>query len=161
MVASDPPFTRDFTFVRRPTPVPADLRLSWRLPFLLIALGKSRGKKASLAKLHIVSDAAKNRSNLNKIQYVAGGYSDATEWRIRIEPAVGRAVDFLVGERLAEWVKVGGRAGVQLTAQGVRAYEALEKQADLFAGERDLLSLASNQLTEGLVTDILREGKAS
>jgi hypothetical protein len=154
-------FTRDFTFRRRPAPVPADLRLSWRLPFLVLALGKSRGKRASLAKLHIVSDAAKNRANLLKLASVAGGEIGPTEWRIRIEPAVGRAANFLVGEGLTAWVRVGGRVGAQLTSRGLAAYELLEKESTLFAAERELLSLAASKLSEGLVSEILRESARS
>ena len=52
--------SRRFSFRRRPTPVPADLRIAWRVSLILLMLLASRSNRASLAKLHILNDAIRS-----------------------------------------------------------------------------------------------------
>jgi hypothetical protein len=52
-----------FIFKSRPSPVPGDLRPTWRIALILLILINSRSKKASLRKLHVVSWAARTAVN--------------------------------------------------------------------------------------------------
>jgi hypothetical protein len=48
-----------FELLARPEPLPGDLRLAWGLALVLLILGRSRGKRASLQKLHFMAPNGK------------------------------------------------------------------------------------------------------
>jgi hypothetical protein len=147
--------TPEFSFELRPTPVPGDLRISWRLSVLLLMLFNSRGKKASLAKLHMLSDAVRSVAARKHLETIISTGSAPPTWRVRVEPAFGRAVDFLIGERFANWIHVGNGAGLELTDKGVQAAKALQKIPDALSGESEFLTHAAKQLFEAVVARVL------
>lgn len=146
-----------FTFVRQPGPVPGDLRLVWRLCLLLMMLGTSRQKKASLVKLQVLSDAALLHADAINTKW--GKDADAAAasqcWRVQVEPALFRAIDFLVGYKLATWIELSNGLGLQLTAKGMTAAERLLKDDPVMKEERAFLQSASRELTESFVTGFL------
>lgn len=76
-----------------------------------------------------------------------------SSWDLRVEPAFGRAIDFVVGQRRAEWVFGGGKASLQLTAAGRKAAEALTDE--VFAEERDAIDKVARKATEAFVSKLL------
>ena len=92
---------RNFNFERKPSPVPGDLRIGWRLPLTLLMLNSSRGKSASLAKLNLLNDALRSQNSREKLGKIIRGEVPHIEWRMRVEPAFGRNVDLMIGRRLA------------------------------------------------------------
>lgn len=152
-----PPAER-FSFVERPSPLPADLRISWRLSLLLLMLRTSRAKKASLAKLHVINDAIRSASARERFQKILGGDASLVDWRVRVEPAFGRAINFLVGEKFAAWTKTSQRAALQLTKQGIEAAEKIASSEGILEEEKFFLSSVSASLTEQFVTDLLKAG---
>jgi len=76
-------------------------------------------------------------------------------WRMRVEPAFGRALDFAVGEGLAGWMRTAQRSGLQLTKKGVTASDALQQIDDVLVDEKDFLQKLAKQITEDFVTRIL------
>ena len=50
-----------FALTSRPEPVPGDLRLGWGIALVVLLLGKSRAKRASLQKLHLLAHSIRTR----------------------------------------------------------------------------------------------------
>lgn len=149
-----------FSFKRRPTPVPGDMRIAWRVSLILLMLSASRSSKASLAKLHILNDAIRSNQVARLKDATAAG-AKILPWNLRVEPAFARAIDFVVGERLATWTKASGRASLQLTASGTAAVTELERIEDAFELERNIINEHAKKLTEGRVSELLGERTAA
>jgi hypothetical protein len=145
-----------FSFQRRPTPVPGDLRIAWRVSLILLMLVASRSSRASLAKLHILNDAIRS-NQVPRLQKAIDTDTKILPWNLRVEPAFARAIDFVVGERLAEWTKAGGRASLQLTQKGLTAASEIEKVEDALEQERMIISDHAKKLTETRVSALLGE----
>lgn len=145
-----------FSFKRRPTPVPGDLRISWRVSLILLMLAASRSSRASLAKLHILNDAIRS-NQVRRLKAATDADARTLPWNLRVEPAFARAIDFVVGEHLAAWTKTGGRASLQLTDSGTAAVAALEEFQDVLQEERAIIAEHAKGLTEVRVTALLGE----
>ncbi len=152
---SDIANAENFSFSPRPIPVPGDLRINWRIAVILLILRSSRSGKASLAKLYIVSDAVKSEKTRVHLTRLLAESLLPLEWVIRVEPALARAVDLLVGEGLARWSSVSGRMGIEATPVGVQLAEELQKIDDVLIRERGIISEISRPITEAKVTEIL------
>jgi hypothetical protein len=83
---------RRFSFQRRPTPVPGDLRIAWRVALILTMLSGSRSHRASLAKLHILNDAVRSDQH-DRLKAVLDGTHTSLPWNFRVEPAFARAIE--------------------------------------------------------------------
>jgi hypothetical protein len=153
------PSVERFSFVRRPVPVPGDLRIAWRLSLLLMMLGTSRSKKASLVKLHVLNDAVRSQTPAARENDGLDARLAVPRWRVRVEPALGRAVDFLVGEKLAAWIELSNRTGLQLTAAGAKTAAALLNNDTTMKEERAFLAAAAKDVTESFVTSLLSSRK--
>jgi hypothetical protein len=149
------PQADQFSFVRRPVPVPGDLRIAWRLSLILLMLGASRGNRASLAKLYVLNDALKSASARVRLRNIIQFIEPPSSWRVRVEPALGRAIDFVVGEKLATWAEVSQRAGLQLTPAGLKAVDHLRKAEDALRDEKGFLEDLARPVTEGFVSALL------
>jgi len=159
MTMSDLELTyRRFSFQRRPTPVPGDLRIAWRVALILIMLGCSRSNRASLAKLHILNDAVRSNQHGDLKTALTGARRDLP-WDFRVEPAFARAIDFVVGEKLASWTKTTGRAALQLTKGGLEAVEAVMGLEDALVTERTIISELAKAIPETAVAALLGEGR--
>jgi hypothetical protein len=145
-----------FSFQRRPIPVPGDLRIAWRVSLILLMLVASRSSRASLAKLHILNDAIRS-NQVRRLKAATDAGVRTLPWNLRVEPAFARAIDFVVGERLAAWTKAGGRASLQLTASGTAAAAALEQFQDVLHDERAMIAEHAKKLTEFRVNALLGE----
>ena len=147
---------RPFSFQRRPIPVPGDLRISWRVSLILLMLGNSRSNKASLAKLHVLNDAIRSNQH-ERLRSAVTGAKLTLPWNLRVEPAFARAVDFVVGEKLAGWTKASSRSALQLTAAGVSAFNQLLKMDDALVEEKAILAELAKVIPEGAVSHLLGE----
>lgn len=146
--------TRQFSFQRRPTPVPGDLRISWRVALILMMLGRSRSNRASLAKLHILNDVVRSE-NHDRLKIAVSGDRNQLPWSFRIEPAFARAIDFVVGEQLATWTKASGRAALQLTMKGIKSSNVVLDFDEALTKERTIVSELAKIITETTVGNLL------
>lgn len=151
---------RNFSFERKPSPVPGDLRIGWRLPLTLLMLSGSRGKKASLAKLNLLNDALRSEKSREKLSKIIRGETALIDWRMRVEPAFGRNLDLMTGGQLAEWQVANGKAAICLTEKGKELAKRLEDDSESFVAEKAFLNEFSRKITEGFVTQILVANKA-
>jgi hypothetical protein len=147
---------RGFSFQRRPTPVPGDLRIAWRVALIMVMLGCSRSNRASLAKLHILNDVVRSGSR-DRLKLALAGDPNQLPWSFRVEPAFARAIDFVVGERLATWTKATGRAALQLTKTGIESANAVLNQDEALVVERAIVSDLATTITESTVVNLLSE----
>lgn len=140
-----------FEFAQRPRPVPGDLRIAWRMSVLLIGLYKSRGKRASYYKLHVLNDLFVNPIAAKKLNRIINNEIPPITWKTRIEPALNRATDFLVGEDLAKWTGSSSRATLVLTQDGIEAASRIDKNDELLPLEKSIAAEFSMKLTENFV----------
>lgn len=150
---------RTLVFRERPKPCAGDMRISWRLSICLLSLLHSRSKKASLAKMHVLNDALRSRASQQKLEEIIRGELLPVYWKMRVEPAFSRALDFLVGEGFATWEISGGRTSVQLTDEGISAAKSIEATVDILEAEREFLSGPATKITESFVQNLLTTGK--
>lgn len=151
--------TSDLVFKRRPKPVPGDLRIVWRMSVTLLALNSSRGKKASLAKLHIVNDALRNPTSREKLSAILANEIPLLSWRVRVEPAFSRNLDFMAAENLIEWLIANERSSLKLTQKGILAAKSLEDDDETLLEEKSFLKFTMKSLSEDLVRRILAASK--
>lgn len=150
------PLNTSFIFRERPSPVPGDLRLTWRFALNLIILSGSRAARSSLARLYVLNDAARSSDQADLLSDILSGTVKLGEWRIKVEPALGRALDLMAGESLVEWVTAGGRLGVELTPSGLAVAKKIEADDEIFVSEKARLLGSIKRLTEARVSDFLR-----
>jgi len=121
-------------------------------------LGCSRSNRASLAKLHILNDAVRFDQH-GGLKAALGGAKADLPWGFGVEPAFARAIDFVVGEKLATWTKATGRAALQLTKGGIEAFEAVKGLKDALVTERTIVFDLAKAITETTVANLLGEGR--
>jgi hypothetical protein len=151
MSAVLPAATR-FSFVERPLPVPGDLRLSWRIPVLLLMLHHCRQTRASLVKLHVLNDAIRSDVAARRLNQILAKELPAIFWHPRIEPAFARAIDFAAGEGLVTWTN---GPGLVLSPSGKRAAEQVIDMPDVLSAEKDALARLAKAVTEGFVKTLI------
>ena len=149
----------DFVFKRKPKPVPGDLRIAWRMAVTLLALLHSRGQRASFGKLHMVNDALRSRTSKAKLAEMIDGKMPYVYWRMRVEPAFSRNLDFMVGEGFAKWIVTSGRTGLELTAKGKSVANTINEMEDTLSAERDFLVSTKRYVTEGFVKAVIAAGR--
>ena len=148
-----------FLFRERPKPCAGDMRISWRISVILLALQHSRGKKASFAKLHVLNDALRSPESREKLQAILGQEIPAYAWRLRVEPAFTRALGFLVGESFATWSVSSGRTTLTLTESGIEAAKEVDSIDDALVIERVFLKAFATKITERFVQQMLLVGR--
>lgn len=137
------------------------MRIVWRVSLILLMLAGSRSNRASLAKLHILNDAIRSNQVGRLTAATEEGSAKILPWNLRVEPAFARAIDYVVGERLAEWTKASGRASLQLTAGGLAAASGINAVEDALEQERAIISGHAKKLTENRVSALLAGGPAA
>ncbi|GLS73033.1 hypothetical protein GCM10007890_50480 [Methylobacterium tardum] len=64
----------------------------------------------------------------------------------------------MVGDKLASWLTVANRTGVQLTQQGIAAGDAISELSDSLKMEKVALRHFGQAITETLVSQIISRG---
>lgn len=142
-----------FALTPRPEPVPGDLRRAWGIALIILILGKSRGKRASLQKLHFLGHSARLRQTRREVQEVFAGERRPSDLIVRVEPWLNRALAFAKGAGLIELEK--GKSA-KLTEVGLRACEILNEQPHMCAEEKEFLEAVGPKATETAIEKIMR-----
>jgi hypothetical protein len=144
--------TRSFRFTRRPMAIAAELRPDWKIGALLLILHlSSRSGKSSLRRLHILNWALRSAKNRAEFEQVREHHLPLFSFQFRFEPALGRAINFAVGETLVEWV--GGNR-LQITAKGKRWITDILQDDSVMREEREFLDRIGKSITEPLATEM-------
>jgi hypothetical protein len=141
-----------FEFTARPEPIPGDLRRAWGIAVVVLILGGSRGKRASLQKLHFMAHAVRTPETRQRALQVFGGALRPADVVVRVEPWLNRAVAFAKGGGLIELDR-GKRA--KLTQCGLDLLTVLSAEGVL-PEEKAFIRAVGAKATEGAIEKIMR-----
>ena len=109
-----------FALTPRPEPVPGDLRVAWGIALVVLILGKSRGKRASLQKLHFLAHSARTRQARLEAQEVFARERRPSDFVVRVEPWLNRALAFARGAGLIDLEKGKSANRLRVASKCVR-----------------------------------------
>ena len=142
-----------FELSARPEPLPGDLRLAWGMALVLLILGRSCGKRASLQKLHFMAHSARTRATRKQTQRLFAGGLSTAEMVVRVEPWLNRAISFATAAHL---VSLERGAHARLTDAGVQVFDKISEADLIMVEEKDFLDVIAQQATEGTIDKIMR-----
>jgi hypothetical protein len=142
-----------FELSARPEPVPGDLRLAWGIALVILILGRSRAKRASLQKLHFMAHSARTRTTRDQAARLFAGTLSTADMIVRVEPWLNRALAFATAARLVS-LEHGGHA--RLTDSGIQTFEKISSTESLMVEEKAFLEHIARQATEGAIEKIMR-----
>ena len=144
----------DLTFVRRPVPVPADLRAEWRMAFICLAIQNcGRANKASLKKLHVLNWAGRSAESRQAFVERLNGHLFSISNPIRFDPALNRAIDLALGEGL---LARDEKFSLYLEQNGTLWVDEIQKDKTCMANERKFFKSVGKRLSEKLVEKMLK-----
>jgi hypothetical protein len=138
-------------FESRPAPLPADVRVIWRLPLLLLTLSLARGRRVSWKQLHLLSSGVRTQRGRARFVRALEDEQAPDEPVVRFEPALEAAVALAVGLGFARWVQ--GRR-LEITAHGEQVVAAV-REAGAFAMEAQFLEHVGPRLSMARSDEIL------
>jgi len=141
-----------FALTRRPEPVSGDLRIGWGIAIIVLILGKCRGKRASLQKLHFLAHSIRTCKARTDTLKVFARTLRSSDIIIRVEPWLNRALAFANGSGLIELEK-GNSA--KLSSAGLRVLATLYEDEGLFTEEKRFLDTIGTQATEETIRKIM------
>jgi hypothetical protein len=114
--SSLPSIQRPIRFTRRPLAIAPDFRKDWKIVLLLLILElSSRSGKSSLKRLHVIHWAVRTSNHQHQFEQTRNTDVPLFTFKVRLEPAFSRAIEFAEAQKLVEWVE-GDR--VQITELG-------------------------------------------
>ena len=141
-----------FNFENRPGPVPGEMRPHWKMATLLLLLNYSRGKKASLRKLHVLDWIMRNSESREKyLKYVKGELL-RTSIIIRIDPGLNYTLDLIRAEGLIKLVE--GKT-VVMTKNGEEFVKEIEKDENLLIDEKKFVFAIKSNIQESRIEELL------
>ena len=142
-----------FELTARPEPIPGDLRLAWGIALVVLILGRSRAKRASLQKLHFMAHSARTRTTRDQAKRLFAGTLSSADMVVRVEPWLNRAIAFATAARLIS-LEHGGHA--RLTDSGIETFEKISSTEALMVEEKAFINAVARQATEGAIDKIMR-----
>jgi hypothetical protein len=136
---------RPIRFTRRPLAIAPDFRKDWKVSLLLLILElSSRSGKSSLKRLHVIHWAIRTTNHQQQFEQTRSANTPLFAFKVRLEPAFSRAIEFAEAQKLVEWGE-GGR--VQITEQG-RSLAKNIVQHDIMQSEVAFLKRIGKSITE-------------
>jgi hypothetical protein len=146
-----------FHFVRRPSPLPPDLRPVWRIFIILLMLRLCcRGGKSNLQRLSVLNWAVRSPENRSHFLEVVEGQRRPEDIIVRHDPAFSRALDFAIGEKLIE--RVPGSKFL-LKERGQSAAEAILRMERCLDLEKDFFKRLRGRVSEAMIDSLLHFGR--
>lgn len=143
-----------FSFQSRPVPVQPQVRVVWGLSILVLILYlSSRGKKSSIARLHLLNWALRNSDNAEKLLSVIRSESRSLLSPISFEPGFNQAITYAISESLVKRNKSGK---IFLTEKGVVLAKEVISNDDCLQHERNFLVKIKNSATESLANSLFK-----
>lgn len=142
-----------FTYIARPDPVPGDLRMSWGMAVLILALFHSRGKKSNFQKLQFLAHSVRLPEGREEVRGLLAGKYRATEVSVRVEPSLNRAVAFAHALKL---VKIDKGTSVSLTDAGAKMAKAILEEGESLTEEARFLNEVAPRVTDALMKRVWR-----
>lgn len=141
------------TFKRKRVPIPADYRPLYRIALILLILDRnSRGKKASIMKLHLFSWALKSQISKDILIDALDSGTLPTIWSF--EPSLNRALTFAEAEGLCEIVN---KKNYKITQKGRDFLNMVIKEQDIFYTEKEFLSRVGLRVGETAIQNTIKK----
>lgn len=137
-----------FTFTARPDPVPGDLRMSWGMAVLVLALFYSRAKKSNFQKLQFLAHSVRLPAGREEVRGLLSGEYRPTEVSVRVEPSLNRAVSYAHALKL---VKIEKGTSVSLTDTGAKMAKSILEEGESLKEEAKFLSEVAPRMTDALM----------
>jgi hypothetical protein len=142
-----------FELTSRPEPVPGDLRMAWGIALIILILGRSRGRRASLQKLHFMAHSARTKESREEVCHVFTGDRSSSDLVVRVEPWLNRAIAFATAAGL---ITLEHGRSVQLTDEGMKTLDRINSGDSVMIDERIFLDTISPRATESAVERLMR-----
>jgi hypothetical protein len=142
-----------FELTSRPEPVPGDLRMAWGIALVILILGRSRGKRASLQKLHFMAHSARTKESREEVRRVFTGDRSPADLVVRVEPWLNRAIAFATAAGL---IALEHGRSLKLTDDGLKTLERISSAESVMTEERTFLDVISPRATEAAVEKVMR-----
>ncbi|MGD9920286.1 MAG: hypothetical protein AB7V13_02415 [Pseudorhodoplanes sp.] len=142
-----------FTYTARPDPVPGDLRMSWGMAILIVALFYSRAKKSNFQKLQFLAHSVRIPEGRDEVRGLLSGTYKPADISVRVEPSLNRAVALA---HALKFVKIEKGTSISLTNQGIEIAEAILKEGDVLNEEKQFLSDVAPRMTDALMKRVWR-----
>lgn len=141
-----------FVFKQRPRAVEADMRLSWRVPLVVLLLDKCHGRRATIRQLHVLEWSARTVGGQEAFLALLDGDLDPEGVVVRYDPTMHSVVALAEGFGLLR--RDRGYAVKLLRAGSAMAQELVE--ADLYSAQRAFLNRIPGKVSSKLVEEMLR-----
>jgi hypothetical protein len=142
-----------YELAARPEPLPGDLRLAWGISLIILILGRCRGKRASLQKLHFMAHSARTRAARQQAKRLFARDLSTADMVVRVEPWLNRALSFAIAEHL---VSLEGGGHARLQEEGIEAFDKISHADSVMVEEKEFLDDISRQATEAAINKIMR-----
>ena len=142
-----------FTYTARPDPVSGDLRMSWGIAVLLLALFFSRAKKSTFQKLQFLAHAVRLPEGREEVRGLLSGDYKPSEVSVRIEPSLNRAVAMAHALKV---VKLERGVSVSLTSTGEQVAAAIVEDHETLLEEVAFLREVAPKMTNALMKRVWR-----
>lgn len=142
-----------FLYTPRPDPMAGDVRMSWGIGILLIALHHSRAKKSNFQKLQFLAHAVRLEEGREEVLGLVSGKYRPSDVSVRVEPTLNRAVQFAHAMKLVEIEK---GTSITLTDEGAKAAAAIERDGDVLKEEIGFLKVVAPKMTDALMKRVWR-----
>jgi hypothetical protein len=142
-----------FTYTARPDPISGDLRMSWGIAMLILALFYSRAKKSNFQKLQFLAHSVRIPEGREEVRGLLSGRYRPADVSVRVEPSLNRAVAFAHALKL---LRIEKGTAISLTDEGIKMAEAITKDEALLAEERRFLREVAPRMTDDLMRRVWR-----
>ncbi|PGY12024.1 hypothetical protein [Bacillus cereus] len=136
----------------RPSAVPYNFRITYKIAQILLIIFTSTGKRAcSLKIIHILSMSLSSLEEQRKLKNYLKK-RESINFLIRFDPIVDRAINFAIAESLLLKQKNGK---IKLTKKGLEFVEEVKKSNELFIFEKHFLNEVGAKINESTFTHIM------
>jgi len=147
---------KKLSFSQRPIPIPAEYRPMYKIGLLVLILKLCcRGDRSNLLKLHLFSWALTSEKNMQKLRdYINSNFqTEMSVWGI--EPALNRGLQLAVADGICEIID--GKS-YKLTEKGLKFYEIINEDIDLFSIEKSFLSfIGKSKITDTRINAMTKQ----
>lgn len=142
-------------FRHRPSPIPGDLRLTWRITMALLVLSRCRANTASVEQLQVLVWACRSAQGRSVVErWFREQYKSPEELAVRYDPTLVRTVAIAIASDL---VKRNPNGTLTLTSEGLRITRAAMESGTLGA-EQEFLNVLPRRVTQRSIRDLLEIG---
>lgn len=143
------------TFKNRPLAVPYNYRIIYRISQIILILGTvcKRGGCSNI-KLHIISNALSSNNMLKELEKVLDNKTECLPV-VRFEPAVTRAVNFAIADKLIEIQNSNSK--LKLTDKGQKIYNEILQDSNLMIIEKQELTKIKDRLKDNVINRIIEK----